>query len=513
MEWRRIPVAELALAGALSALALVIRLPLLTAVPQLTDETGEVATALAILDGARPLVHNDAYRGPVWAYLLAAALGVFGPHPDLPRAFAASLGALTVGATYLLGHAVAGRRAGLMAALLTATAFGPVVLHSHVAWSNHSTPLWVAAAALLMQLGAADGRGSAAALVASGGFWGLALQSHPSAVAPLLGAGAWWLASRDRRDRLRSPAPWLAMILFLAVLSPILVYNVRQPLASVREAGASGQPLAATLQPDVLAGRLVALAGQLGRTVGAGPLAELGDPAPNGLVAGTDGLRPMATLLYAAIWLAALVRAAWRGPRLVGWMGLATLLILPLLNRNYTSFHDQRYVGLLVPLGAVALGAWLSGLWARRLAAGRAALALAVGLLALYPLLAAGAFYSRELAAGRTNAPLTAVVTRMAAGAEPGQHVLVDKALGDVDLGGGGDPARAFVQLLTLSGVANDRSRLDEMRWFLLNDTDTRFWLIVADSTATTLAHEFDLVPWEAGARWRVLERRGQAGG
>lgn len=492
-------------------MALVIRLPLLAEVPQMTDETGEVASALAILDGARPLVHNDAYRGPVWAYLLALALGTFGLHPDLPRGFAAILGALTVGATYLLARAVVGQRAALVAALLTATAFGPVVLFSHVAWSNHSTPLWVVLAAALLWWGAGDGRLSAAALVTSGGIWGLALQSHPSAVAPLVGAGAWWLAGRERRQRLRMPAPWLAVALLLIVLSPIFVYNIHQPLASVHEAGAAGQPLAATLHPADLARRLVELAGQLGRTTGAGPLSEPGDPVPDALVAGTDGLRPWATLLYAILWLVAFTRSAWRGPRLVGWMGLATVGILPLLNRNYTSFHDQRYIGVLVPLGAVAVGAWAAEGWGNRSAARRGILAAAVGLLALYPLVAASAFYSRELTAVRSNAPLAAVVTRLAATASgPGSHVLVDKELGDIDLGGGGDPARAFVQRLTLAGVANDRSRLDEMRWFLLNDVETTYWLIVGASAAATLEREFDLTPWEEGTGWRVLERRSQ---
>lgn len=502
---------DLLLALALSAGALLLRWPYLQDIPALTDETGEVATALAIVqDGARPLVHSDAYRGPAWAYLMAGALALTGPQPWLPRAVAALLSALTVGATYLLARALADRRAGLVAALVMTTAFGPVALHAHVAWSNHATPLWVTLAALCTWLGQGPGRRGLVALVTAGALWGVALQSHPSALAPLLGAVGWWLAAPERRARLRHAGPWLAALAFGTVMSPMLIYNIAQPGATVQEAAASGQPLALTADPRVLAGRLAGLAGQLGRTAGAGPLYEAGDPVAHPLLALTDALRPAATALYALLLLAALAWAGWRGPRYLAWLAGATLLLLPMLNRNYTSFHDQRYIGLLLPLAAAALGAWFSRRWmeaeARPLA--RWALAIGIGILITFPLLSVSAFYQREAAAGRDNVALHRAVKRLSEASRAGhQHVFVDKALRDVDLGGGGDPARAFVQQLTLSRVPNDLSDTDTIRWHLANDAESTFWLVTSAGAGGQLSREFGLRAWEDHEGWQVWER------
>jgi 4-amino-4-deoxy-L-arabinose transferase-like glycosyltransferase len=502
---------DLAIAVAFTLMAFLVRRPLLMAVPRMTDETGEVATALDIAwHGARPLVHNDPYRGPAWAYLLAGVIQVTGPNPAAPRLFAAVLGALTVGVTYLLGRALAGRIAGVAAAALMTTAFGPVALFSHVAWSNHSTPLWVVLATLLLAVGTGPGRAAAAALIISGAVWGLALQSHPSAIAPLLGAGAWWLAAPARRAGLRTAGPWLALGLFVLVMSPLLVFNVQHPLASVQAAGASGQPLQRDRSVRALGDSMVGLGAQLGRTTAAGPLAEAGDPVPDSLVAITDLARPWASWLYAGLILAAWARAGLRGPRLIASMAAASLVILPLVNKNYVSLHDQRYIGYLVPLGAVAIGAGFTAAWARSGRPGRWTLAVALALLVAYPLVSIAAFYDRETAAGRTNQPYLNVTSRLAQVAQsPGQHVFVDKAMRHLDLGGGGDPTRTFEQLLTLSRVPNDRTDVTELRWFLEHDHTTTYWIIAQDATAAALAGRYALRQWEQGDGWRVLERAG----
>jgi hypothetical protein len=337
------------------------------------------------------------------------------------------------------------------------------------------------------------------------------VQSHPVALAALAGAAAWWLASGLRRGELRTPGPWLALLAFSIFLSPMVLHNVANPGSSLREAGASGQPLAISLDPRELTLRAVGLAGQLGRTAGAGVEAEPGDPSPGLLVAATDSGRPWLTILYAGILLAALARSAWRGPRFPAWLAAATLLALPILNRNYTSFHDQRYIATLLPLAAVALAAWASDLW-RRFPARRSriALATAAALLLLLPLASVQAFYDRERAAGRTNAELLAVAERLAEAARSGPtQVFIDRDLRDVDLGGGGDPARAFAFLLTSSGVRNEIVPRDEVRWYLENDRATGLWILAPPGTDAAYAAQADLHPWEHGDGWQVWERPG----
>ncbi|MCB0216801.1 MAG: hypothetical protein KDH92_09215, partial [Chloroflexi bacterium] len=287
---------------ALLLLALLLRLPRLDSIPRYTDETGEVATALDIaFEGARPLVHNDAYRGPVWAYGLAGALRLFGPQPGLPRRYALTLSVLTVLATWALARGLVGPRAGWVAGLLQASAFAPIALESHVAWSNHATPLVVTLAALATWRGAgasvtdpqpapaeapvsgrqapgfdsghpvsgpATGRqgpggGADRWLLLAGLLWGLALQTHPSVVAPLAGAGLWLLLRPGFRARLRRPAPYLALGLFLLALGPLIVHNLSSlrstgDLASVEDATAESQPVNRDFGVASLAGNLVA---------------------------------------------------------------------------------------------------------------------------------------------------------------------------------------------------------------------------------------------------------------
>ncbi len=274
---------------AVCLIAAAIRLPNLQTIPRFTDEVREVAPAVDIAwRGVRPLVHSDAYRGAHWAYLMAGWLRLVGSHPAAPRLFALLVGTLTVGATYLLGRLVAGRWAGMLAGLLLASAFGHVVLLSHVAWANHSTPLWTTLAVACLYL---DRRPSGVWLVAAAIAWGLALSSHPSAILPFAGAVAWWLTSSSPRPQLRRPATWLAVAALLAVLSPLLVHNLSHGWPALTEATRPSQPVERHLTLACYATNLAALHRQLGRLAWLGSSAEPDDPATTAHRGTADRLR------------------------------------------------------------------------------------------------------------------------------------------------------------------------------------------------------------------------------
>ncbi len=561
---------EIALLFGLLALAFALRLPELQEIPRLTDETSEVAAALEIaFEGQRPLVHNDAYRGPVWAYGLAGVLRIFGPRPGLPRFYALALGLASVLTTYALARALAGPRAARLAGLLQACAFAPIALESHVAWSNHATPAMVTLAALATARafsergvvgrdtasGAAPVRASSKRgglgdketeatatgdsverdtspatstgwLLAAGLVWALALQTHPSAIAPLVGAAIWILACPPRRARLLRPAAGLALALFLLGLSPMIIHNLAaygEPedgvATSLDDATAESQPVNRDFSPPALARNLAALTGQLGRAAAAGRPVEPGEPVPGPLVAVTDALRPLAGLAVALLLLAALARDLLRGSSLPAALAWAGILILPLVNRNYQSFYDMRYLGFLLPLSFTALAVWLDGTRPRRRAW------MIVALISAYSLLSVGAYYQREAAAGRTNAPLIAAVERLeqeddvwtsdpADPEAPAEaQIWIDKAMRPIKLEGGGDPVRAFEHLLVLRGLPAQLSDVDELRWFLLEDERTRYWILAADGTADALAAEgFELETRMDAEGWQLLLRDPEAG-
>jgi 4-amino-4-deoxy-L-arabinose transferase-like glycosyltransferase len=112
-------------------------------------------------------------------------------------------GALTVALTYLLGRALGGRVAGVIGAGLLATAPQHIIVNSHIAWQNSTTPFYAVLTflSLTRYLNALRGRqqGDGTVLLSdtplapsfrNGGFWlllagfcyGLTLHTHPGTI-------------------------------------------------------------------------------------------------------------------------------------------------------------------------------------------------------------------------------------------------------------------------------------------------------------------------------------------
>ncbi|HMA33517.1 MAG TPA: glycosyltransferase family 39 protein [Chloroflexia bacterium] len=410
------------LCAGLAAAAVLVRLPELLTLPAFRDELAEVFLGVQIARGtALPLTNVTADIGPLYNYLLALLFAATGPDLYLPRLFVTGLGAATVALTYALAWTLTGRRllAALAAAFLATNALH--ILVGHLAWSNATTPFWTTATLLALAAAFRGGNATRAPrprlLLAAAVLAALALQTHLTVVVLLAGLGAWlvWPAPGWGR-RLRRPVLWGALGLFLLAYANMIGVNLVHPLAFwTAGIGTKTYALAtAAGPPDYLAN----LGGLLLEWVRA-----------NGAVFAPDAalapyLAEPRVWLYGAL-LAAGIGLAARGRR---WLLLApvlsTALLMPLFNRDYQFAIHTRYIGFLLPIGAILTALPLVGLWdrLRRPAETRRGTVaqLGWGLLAaglvLAPLPALAGYYREELAAGRSNVGVIATLAALTPG-------------------------------------------------------------------------------------------------
>jgi glycosyltransferase AglD len=464
---------ELAIASTLALLALAVRWPHLWIVPRFTDETLEVLHSLAIVrDGARPLTNYDSYYGALHNYLLAGLFWLAGDGPFVPRLLVLAGGVLGVAATYLLGRELGAsalaadpasrlsslgpRLVGIVAALLLATNGAHVVVNSHVAWSNCLTPVFTALAFWLL-LRAAGVRASrpagrlvritggpafagGPALAAAGLVFGLALQTHPLVAALLPGVALYvlwrgWSDPAGRLALLRTPWPYLGLLLFLVGYGNVLLYNVENGFESLRSAQriraeyALDEQAAAGYLPTLLS-MLLLLARILGGAIDqrAGPIDYLGDPfVALGCVLAAVGVG----------WLAR------RGEPLPLLLSLSFLLLLPIVNAKFQTLLTSRYLMPLVPLLFASTAAFLVHA-GRRLLDGRLSAAaiqrqkgalvlgapLAAVLLVVAPLGSLERYYARAFERGDTNERILRLSGEIASARRADEPVLVDDGIG-----------------------------------------------------------------------------------
>src|SRR4051812_5799410 len=175
-------------------LAAAVRADEFMVVPRLTDETLEVLLGLKLArEGGLPLVGYAPHIGSLFTYLTAGSFLLLGPKIEAGRLVVMTAGVLTILPTYLLGRdfgrtlgpagtdsVARGRMVGLTAALLLVLSAPHIATSSRIAYSNSLTPLftltclWLAFRAI--------SRRSDLALVGSGAAFGLAVQTHVSAL-------------------------------------------------------------------------------------------------------------------------------------------------------------------------------------------------------------------------------------------------------------------------------------------------------------------------------------------
>ena len=456
----------------MSVLAALVRARALQLVPTLTDETDDMLFALRIAQGGFwPAVSHDTYNGPLNHYLLALGLWA-GVGPTWPRLLSLILGALTVGLTYLLGVSLASlapgpwplapRLAGLVAAALMAVAFVPVVVNSHIAWSNATTPFWTTLAVLA--LSEAVRRDQPPLLVLAGGLAGLAAQTHPTASLYLLGGALWFALTRPAW--LRTRWTWLALLVAVLAVGNLIGYNLVTGGGAAEQLSRREYASTAGQTPADYAANVAGFLGLAYQLVGSTFLSTLSAQA------GPPALRSPLVVASAVVALVGLVYAAWRRVSLPLLVWLTALVLLPVVIRAYDSHISARYMAPLLPLTFAAVGVWLGPRLAGLLASGPplrrerwvglAALALTVAL-TVYPLRRLDEFLFYELRDGRNNGRLWQIAALLAEPGRQGTPILLDRGLRDAKLDAGGHVYKALGTLLDLEDVPHDNPRVEEL--------------------------------------------------
>jgi hypothetical protein len=260
--------------------------------------------------------------------------------------------ALSTWLMYRLGTVVAGRSAGLWAAVLLN--LSPVFSLTTGSWVLPDGPLDCAllGAALCLTHAVARGRFRSIPWWTAAGLWaGVALFSKYSAILTIGGAGVYLLTQPAHRRWLKRPHPYCAALIAAAVFAPVIDWNATHGWASFAFQGARAQ--AAHLHPF-------------------GPFATLGGEA---LFVLPWIWVPMMVVLVAALrrgplfwrhWLLACLAlppivafaaiAAWSSQRvLYHWAAPGYLMLFPLLGEWVARHVDNHHLRRTLTGTAVAL--------------------------------------------------------------------------------------------------------------------------------------------------------------
>lgn len=334
-------------------LALLIRIPYLYDVPRFIDEWREIGLSAQIARGEIWPLHNTSHDiGAFHNYVLAGLFTLLGFNEYIPRLYVAITSAATVVVTFWIARHWTGRLPAIIAALLLTTN-SMHILVTHMAWSNDTTPFFVSLA-VLASLKAMD-REKRSLWALTGLAWAIALQTHPSVVAALLGVlfyvghqFGWKAFTRDARFR-------MAFFVFLAGYSNMIVHNMIHPLDSVRW----------MKRKDYALNQEWSILGYGTNMVEMGSewIHALASAFPDG-VGWLHGISSFIMVVFAIGVIDGFRRLArLRHGNFILAIVISSFLVIPILNDQYKFYIWNRYIAYSFPISmiplALAFHAWI----------------------------------------------------------------------------------------------------------------------------------------------------------
>jgi len=382
---------ERRLAG-LILVALGLRIVFATSLGLGMDEAYTVATS-------RDFVLSAFDHPPLSWWLATLGHRLFGESDLALRLPFILLSGLTTVLMFLLGRRLYGAEAGFWASFALCCA--PVLGVIDASWVLPDAPLLPALLGGSLALAHVffDEDASRAPLwwLLAGLCSGLALLSKYHGVFLPAGAFLFMLCSPRHRAWLKTPWPWLAGLLALALFAPVLIWNAQHDWASfVFQGGRTGDPRLNLKAPFLLLGMqalfllpwiFVPCVFLLARALRRGPAQE------RDFLLACLALGPVVAFTLPALWSASRVLPHWAAP--------GYLLLLPLLGREIAEAFARgvRWIGPAVTGAGVVVAVLIA------LLAGLANLRLPALSGARYPLLEtldwtafSDAFFARDLA-------------------------------------------------------------------------------------------------------------------
>jgi 4-amino-4-deoxy-L-arabinose transferase-like glycosyltransferase len=338
-------------------LAFIIRIPYLYDVPRFIDEWREIGLSAQIARGEVWPLHNTSHDiGPFHNYVLAGLFNLFGYNVYIPRLYVAILSAATVVVTYWIARHWAGRMTALIAASILATN-SMHILVTHMAWSNDTTPFFVGLAVLVTLKTIDQERRSLWAL--TGLTWAIALQTHPSVIAALLGVIFYLTRHFGWRAFYRESHFRTAIAVFIAGYSNMIVHNILKPFDSFLWVKRKDYALNQEFSIQIYIDNILEMSSEL--------VHSLSSTFPDG-----KGWLHSISLLIMFLFIIGLIDGfrrlySFRHGGLLLAIVISSLLVIPILNDQYKFYVWTRYIAYLFPLSliAVAIGfhSWIR-LWA-----------------------------------------------------------------------------------------------------------------------------------------------------